>query len=72
MSLSNSYAISDTYRANGAQHPYVNSATRRRPSTAHTNPPIARSIPMLDVVMIALALVFFALSVGYTIACDRL
>jgi hypothetical protein len=27
---------------------------------------------MLDVLMIALALVFFALSVGYTVACDRL
>jgi hypothetical protein len=27
---------------------------------------------MLDVVMLAVGLVFFALSVGYTIACDRL
>jgi len=27
---------------------------------------------MLDVVLIAVALGFFALSVGYTIACDRL
>jgi len=27
---------------------------------------------MLDVIMIAIALGFFALSVGYTIACDRL
>jgi hypothetical protein len=27
---------------------------------------------MLDVIMIAAALVFFALSVGYTLACDRL
>jgi hypothetical protein len=32
----------------------------------------ARSTPMLDIVMIALGLAFFALSVGYTIACDRL
>jgi len=32
----------------------------------------ARSIHMLDIVMLAIALVFFALSVGYTIACDRL
>jgi hypothetical protein len=31
-----------------------------------THRPIARSIHMLDVVMIALALVSFALSVGYT------
>jgi hypothetical protein len=35
-------------------------------------PFIARSIPMLDVVVLAIGLVFFALSVGYTIACDRL
>jgi hypothetical protein len=27
---------------------------------------------MLDVVMLAIGLGFFALSVGYTIACDRL
>jgi len=27
---------------------------------------------MLDIVMLAIALVFFALSVGYTVACDRL
>jgi len=33
---------------------------------------IARSTPMLDVVLIAVALGFFALSIGYTIACDRL
>jgi hypothetical protein len=31
-----------------------------------------RSIPMLDVILVAAALGFFALSVGYTIACDRL
>jgi hypothetical protein len=33
---------------------------------------MARSIHMLDVILIAVALGFFALSVGYTIACDRL
>jgi len=27
---------------------------------------------MLDLIMLAVALGFFALSVGYTIACDRL
>jgi len=27
---------------------------------------------MLDIVMLAIGLGFFALSVGYTIACDRL
>jgi hypothetical protein len=30
------------------------------------------SIKMLDLVMLAIGLGFFALSVGYTIACDRL
>ena len=28
--------------------------------------------PMLDVIVLAIAFAFFALSVGYTIACDRL
>jgi hypothetical protein len=28
--------------------------------------------PMLDVVMLVIGLAFFALSVGYTFACDRL
>jgi len=27
---------------------------------------------MLDVLMLALAFIFFALSVGYAVACDRL
>jgi hypothetical protein len=30
------------------------------------------STPMLDVVMLAIGLGFFALSVGYCYACDRL
>jgi hypothetical protein len=42
------------------------------PSTACTELFIARSIHMLDIAMLAIALVFFALSVGYTVACDRL
>jgi hypothetical protein len=32
----------------------------------------ARSKQMLDVIMVALGFAFFAVSVGYTIACDRL
>ena len=32
----------------------------------------ARSTPMMDVVMIALGLAFFAVTVGYAIACDHL
>jgi hypothetical protein len=45
---------------------------RRDPSAARTELFIARSIHMLDVILVAAALGFFALSVGYTIACDRL
>jgi hypothetical protein len=33
---------------------------------------VARSIQMMDIIMLAIGLVFFALSVGYTLACDRL
>ena len=32
----------------------------------------ARSKQMLDIIMLAIALGFFALSVGYTVACDWL
>jgi hypothetical protein len=31
-----------------------------------------RRASMLDIIMLAIGLGFFALSVGYTIACDRL
>jgi hypothetical protein len=31
-----------------------------------------RSIQMLDIIMLAIGLGFFALSVGYTMACDQL
>jgi hypothetical protein len=32
----------------------------------------ARRTSMMDVVMLAIGLVFFALSIGYVYACDRL
>ena len=32
----------------------------------------ARSIPMLDILMLAIGLGFFVLSIGYCYACDRL
>jgi hypothetical protein len=32
----------------------------------------ARSIPMMDVVMMAIGFVFFALSIAYVYACDQL
>jgi hypothetical protein len=31
-----------------------------------------REQPMLDIIMLAMGLVFFALSIGYAYACDRL
>ena len=31
-----------------------------------------KEFPMLDVIMLAIGLGFFALSIGYTIVCDRL
>ncbi len=37
-----------------------------------TAPRTLEGCRMLDVVMLAIGLGFFALSVGYTIACDRL
>ena len=48
----------------------VSGAASRHTDARGATPP--RSIKMLDLVMLALALGFFALSVGYTIACDRL
>jgi len=50
----------------------VKAVPRQQPSTARTERFIARSIHMLDVLMLALAFIFFALSVGYAVACDRL
>jgi hypothetical protein len=32
----------------------------------------ARSIAMMDIVMLALGFAFFAVSIGYVYACDRL
>jgi hypothetical protein len=38
----------------------------------HVGPSLCEDCSMLDVLMVALALGFFALSVGYAYACDRL
>jgi len=35
-------------------------------------PPACKEHPMLDIAMLAIGLGFFALSVGYVLACDRL
>jgi hypothetical protein len=47
-------------------------ACRRRVSAIKDTGFYARSIPMMDVVMLAIGFVFFALSIGYVYACDRL
>jgi hypothetical protein len=44
---------------------------RNAPSTSRLKR-IARSLHMLDIILLAGGLVFFALSVGYAVACDRL
>jgi len=41
-------------------------------SRAGANWVFARSIPMLDILMLAIGLGFFVLSIGYCYACDRL
>jgi hypothetical protein len=41
-------------------------------TTAHLSAKPLRSMQMMDIIMLALGLAFFALSVGYTVACDRL
>ena len=41
-------------------------------NAGHTELRIARSIQMMDVIMLAIGLGFFVLSVGYCYACDRL
>ena len=46
-------------------------ARRIRPLLAHFKI-TRRSIPMMDIVMLAIGFVFFALSIGYVYACDRL
>jgi hypothetical protein len=51
---------------------WASAAPRRKRSTARAKRFIARSIHMLDVIMLAIAFVFFVLSVGYAVACDRL
>ena len=41
-------------------------------SRYHVGPSLCEDSSMLDVLMVALALGFFALSVGYAYVCDRL
>jgi hypothetical protein len=72
-SLSNSYAICDRYDAQSEQKcaRVDTSQSRAMQSLICCTQFTARSIHM-DVILVAVALGFFALSIGYTIACDRL
>jgi SNF family Na+-dependent transporter len=45
---------------------------RRRKASAAFFRIITSEFPMMDVVMLAIGFVFFALSIGYAYACDRL
>jgi hypothetical protein len=49
----------------------VKAGARKRAST-DLGTSCRKEHPMMDVIMLAIGLVFFALSVGYTYACDRL
>ncbi len=42
--------------------------TRRRPSVFAAH----QELPMLDIIVVALGLGFFALAIGYGYACERL
>jgi hypothetical protein len=44
----------------------------RRQASAGTLENFVWSIPMMDVVMVALAIGFFALSIAYVYACEQL
>jgi hypothetical protein len=60
------------HRANSTLLMCVNNASEKAPSTAGTKPSVAGSIEMLDIIMLAIGLGFFALSIGYAYACDWL
>jgi hypothetical protein len=47
-------------------------ACRQHASASTLQEFYARSTSMMDIVMIAIGFVFFALSIGYVYACDRL
>jgi hypothetical protein len=47
-------------------------ATASRAHRRHAEANCQGACKMMDLIMLALGLAFFALTVGYTIACDRL
>jgi hypothetical protein len=72
--VSNTYATNATSWTLGAV-PNFDPAQRidmQADATLQTGSANAGGMRMLDVIMLAIGLGFFTLSVGYTIACDRL
>jgi hypothetical protein len=55
-----------------ASHCRSNAGAIRRPFEGAARAALRKEHFMLDIIMLAIGLGFFALSVGYTIACDRL
>jgi len=43
-----------------------------RADVCRTDEPVRQELSMMDVIMLAIGLGFFALSVGYVVACERL
>jgi hypothetical protein len=55
-----------------AHHPTNHSANARDRAAAQLARSLRRRVPMLDILMLIIAFAFFALTVGYGYACDRL
>jgi hypothetical protein len=59
-------------RVDPCQHAFRRTGVRQIPGSGTDTRLSLGSIAMLDIIMLAIGLGFFALSVGYTVACDRL
>jgi hypothetical protein len=51
---------------------HLKGVSRKKGSLVYLARRAPKEASMLDLIMLAIGLAFFALSVGYTIACDRL
>jgi hypothetical protein len=65
-------AVADNRRLRGAEKTRRTSIRREVAVRKMAPADDRREHPMMDLIVIIIALGFFALSVGYTIACDRL
>jgi hypothetical protein len=55
-----------------ALHHHQSAAVCSASHFGRTRDPVAQEHPMLDIVMLALALGFFVAGIGYAYACERL